>query len=213
MRKLILSLAGLLAVGGLKAQAVADNAIIPVAVTLNSILRMNVTSGGNIEFVVNTIDQYTNGIANTARYTTTFTVASSQDFDVDMYAENANFVGSDLATNTFPVGNLGYKVAVTGNGQVGADKNYTLVDGFAGGQEMTTVEPLTSTETAIVTAVPTASGGMGAAGNIEQNKFEIRWELATPELQAESGLDPLLNQNLPSDRFATNVFLVLKAHQ
>ncbi|MCB9002091.1 MAG: hypothetical protein H6537_09000 [Bacteroidales bacterium] len=42
-------------------QAVNDQAIIPVSVTLNSILRLTVVSGGNIDFVVNTIDQYTSG--------------------------------------------------------------------------------------------------------------------------------------------------------
>jgi hypothetical protein len=40
-------------------QAVNDQAVIPVSITLNSILRLTVVSGGNIDFVVNTIDQYT----------------------------------------------------------------------------------------------------------------------------------------------------------
>ena len=37
-------------------QAVADQGVIPVSVTLNQILRLNVTSGGNINFVINTRD-------------------------------------------------------------------------------------------------------------------------------------------------------------
>ena len=57
---------------------------------LNSILRLNVTSGGNIEFTINNIDQYTAGIANGTRYDTKFTVASSVDFNVLMYARMAH---------------------------------------------------------------------------------------------------------------------------
>ena len=62
MRKLFYSLALLFLSQVSFGQAVNDQAIIPVSVTLNSILRLTVVSGGNIEFVVNTIDQYTGGI-------------------------------------------------------------------------------------------------------------------------------------------------------
>ena len=82
MKKVSLFLLGMVMGLALLAQPVVDNAIIPVAVNLNSILRLNVTSGGNIEFTVSTIDQYNNGIATGPRYYTDFTVASSVDFDV-----------------------------------------------------------------------------------------------------------------------------------
>ena len=61
-----------------RAQAVSDMAIIPIGVTLNSIARLTVTSGGNIEFVVNTMDQYNNGVAYSASTTTTFSVVSQR---------------------------------------------------------------------------------------------------------------------------------------
>ena len=66
MRKLFLvAILALLSQVGF-AQAVQDNAVIPVSVTINSILRLNVTSGGNIQFVFNTMAQYNAGIAGTA---------------------------------------------------------------------------------------------------------------------------------------------------
>jgi hypothetical protein len=79
-------------------QAVNAQAIIPVSVTLNSILRLTGVSGGNIDFVVNTIEQYTNGINNgggDARYQTNFTVSASQDFNVTVRAEDLTFFGQD----------------------------------------------------------------------------------------------------------------------
>lgn len=208
MRKILFSLAGLLTFGGMMAQPVADNAVIPVSVTLHSILRLNVTSGGNIEFIVNTLDQYTNGIPNSTRYTTTFTVASSLDFDVEMYAEDGTFIGSDDATtaNTMALNNLGYAVESTGGGTVGATDNYQICGAVA---NPSTVRAITNGAFEIVSSVP-APGGAGGAGDINQNRFEVQWELGTGN--GTMTTTPLLTQNLASDRYSTNIFLVLKAH-
>ncbi len=111
MKKLtILITAVLFSITGVFSQPVSDSGVIPVGVTLNSILRLNITSGGNLEYVVNTIDQYTNGIAQNARYDTHFTVASSVDFDVTLTADAATFIGVDDAAHTIPLDNLGYLV-------------------------------------------------------------------------------------------------------
>lgn len=63
MRKI--SLAAVLLVCSFAAfgQAVKDRNVIPVAVSLNQVLRMTITNGGNIEFVFNTIEDYKNGIS------------------------------------------------------------------------------------------------------------------------------------------------------
>ena len=55
-----ISFIAILAVCGLTAfgQAVKDRNVIPVAVSLNQVLRMTITNGGNVEFVFNTIDDY-----------------------------------------------------------------------------------------------------------------------------------------------------------
>lgn len=192
MKKLILSIC----IVGLSfytyAQAVADNAIIPVSVNLNSILRLNVTSGGNIEFSFNTIDQYTNGIANSDRYDTHFTVASSIDFDVQLYAEDANFIGTDDASHTMALDFVAYTMTEEGTGA--APTNWVLPAGY---------QDLTNAAVDIVTGVANQ-----AAGDIAKNAFVINWECGTSNT---TGGD-LLGASLAADRYATNVFLVLMAH-
>ena len=124
--KKIFSLIALSSIGIISfGQAVVDNATIPVSITLNTILRLNVTAGGNIDFAVNTLNQYEYGIANTPNHTTEFTIASSIDYDVELYAEDATFIGSDItgtgasgvgANAGFPLDMVGYVVDYTGVG-------------------------------------------------------------------------------------------------
>jgi hypothetical protein len=201
MRKILLSLAGLLTFGGMMAQPVSDNAVIPVAVTLNSILRLNVTTGGNIEFNVNTLQQYTSGIANSVGTTTTFTVASSLDFDVVLFAETATLVGSDLTAGapTMALNNIGYRVATAGTGVAGT--NYDLC---GAGVSPSALQALTNTSFPIIESIPTFG-----AGDINKNKFEVRWQMGTPGAPMNAG--SLLSQNLSADRYATNVFIMLQA--
>lgn len=167
-------------------QGISDNEIIPVAVNLNSILRLNVTSGGNIEFTVNTIDQYENGIANSAQYTTSFTVASSTDFRVDLDPEDAALLpvgNTAVAAATMPLGLVEFNVVYQGGGVAG---NYTLGTGVLA-----------------AAATPIVDGNaVNIAGDINQNSFDIEWSLAT-------GATTLISQNLPAARYATNVALIL----
>ena len=94
MKKLSLSLiAVVLALTTAFSQPISDMGIIPVGVTLNSILRLNVTGGGNLEYSVSTMQQYLTGIPAGAPYYTTFTVASSVEWSLDLYSDNANFTG------------------------------------------------------------------------------------------------------------------------
>lgn len=190
------------------AQPVSDNAVIPVAVTLTSILRLNVVSGGNIEFAVNTLDQYNTGIANSARYDTKFTVASSVDFDVFIYAEDATLMGSDATgtnINTMPLNNIGFIVESTGGGDaIGTDAIYTpLGDDDADG---TSDDPNALTNAAATKCVANIGN---SAGDVIQNEFVINWELATPALITVTTQETLLEQSLDDDRYSTNVFLVL----
>lgn len=152
MKKLVIGVAMLLFAQMSFGQAVKDNAVIPVSITLNSILRLTVTSGGNIQFVVNTIDQYTLGIANSDQYTTRFTVSSSRDFDVTMGAEDADFIGLETGL-TMGLAFLQYTMGGTGGGEIGGIQE--LVD-------LTTPE----------TIVSQTAGG--------QLEYEIQWELGNP---------------------------------
>jgi len=196
MRKLFYSLALLFLSQVGFGQAVNDQAIIPVSVTLNSILRLTVVSGGNIDFVVNNITQYTTGINNLgadARYHTNFTVSSSQDFDVTVRAEDATLLGQDNPAHTMPLNNVGLNVTENGTGADPA--NWAL---------QATVIPLTNAAQNIVTGVLLASAG-GAA----KNNFTIQWRLGTAE--GTMSATSLLAQSLDPDRYITNVFLELVA--
>ena len=193
MRKLLFTLALAVLSQVSFGQAVNDQAIIPVSVTLNSILRLTVVSGGNIDFVVNTIDQYTSGINNgggDARYHTNFTVSSSQDFDVTLAAEDGNLMGQDSATHTMPLDNIGFDLTADG-GIVGT--NWDLP---------TAVLPLALAPQNIVTGM-----GGASAGDATQNNFTIRWRLGTREGTMNGS--SLLVQSLSPDRYITNVFLEL----
>ncbi len=193
MRKLFYAAALLLISQMGFGQAVNDQAIIPVSVTLNSILRLTVVSGGNIDFVVNTIEQYTNGINNgggDARYQTNFTVSASQDFNVTVRAEDLTFFGQDNAANTMTLDNVGLDLTGTVGG---AGVNWNLP---------AAVLPLTDVAQTIVTGIAGA-----AAGDATQNNFIVRWRLGTGEGTMNG--TTLLAQSLTPDRYITNVFLEL----
>ncbi|MEW5845601.1 MAG: hypothetical protein AB1777_04965 [Bacteroidota bacterium] len=194
MRKLFYAAALLLLSQAGFGQAVNDQAIIPVSVTLNSILRLTVVSGGNIDFVVNTIGQYTSGInsgGGDARYQTNFTVSASQDFDVTIRAEDATFIGQDNAANTMPLNNVGLNLTESGSGS--APANWALP---------AAVLALTNAAQNIVTGVAGA-----AAGGADKNNFTIQWRLGTAE--GAMNASSLLAQSLTPDRYITNVFLEL----
>lgn len=203
MKKLLLILMAIISVSLVKAQPVSDIAIIPVGVNLNSILRLQVISGGNIEFAVNTISQYSNGIPNTAGTTTTFTVSSTVNFAVNLYAEGANMIGTDLG-GSLPVTNIGYTMAETGTGADATNWNLNSV---------ATTNVLASAKGATSVIVDGISSI--AAGNAAQNTFQIKWELATPAvLGAVGGLgaaNTLLIQGKKADRYVINTFLDLDA--
>lgn len=194
MRKLLFTLALAVLSQVSFGQAVNDQAIIPVSVTLNSILRLTVVSGGNIDFVVNTIDQYTSGINSggaDARWQTNFTVSSSQDFDVTLQAEDATLFGQDDPGHTMLLKNIGFDLTESG---LGADPGNWALPGD--------VLPLTNGPQSIVTGVVGAS-----AGDATQNNFTIQWRLGTGEGTMNSS--SLLAQSLTPDRYITNVFLEL----
>ena len=188
MKKLSISIIAILfSLGTVFSQPVSDLGVIPVGITLNSILRLNVTSGGNIEYIVNTINQYTNGIGALPRYETHFTVSSSVDFDVALYADAANFVGVDDVTHTIPLDNLAYTVS-------GGDASSTLIAGLTALTNTTTTEIIQS--------------ATGNAGDVTKNAFVLAWELGT----LPSGSGTLLAQSIPSDRYVANVILELYLH-
>ncbi|TVQ18541.1 MAG: hypothetical protein EA361_01325 [Bacteroidetes bacterium] len=197
MKKLTFLFAGLFLMANVaSSQGIDDRAVIPVAVTLNSILRLNVVSGGNIEFNFNTLADYTNGIDNSEAYDTQFNVASSVDWEVVMYSEEEDLVGTDMAdgSSVMPLDNIGYRISHTGSG-VTADL-YVI-------PSLSSTAALSNNEVAII-----ENGGTNA-GDVGQNAFTIHWRCGTA---GDGDMNPqsILEQNLSADRYATNVFLTLK---
>lgn len=137
MRKLFVALAFLGICGASSAQ-VTDNAVIPISVTINSVLRLQVTSGGNIQFVFNTMSQFNTGIANTSRTTTAFNVSSSRPYTVSMGAEDATLIGVSTG-GTADLGLITYTMGATGAGAASLtdeplnNTGETIVDSDAAG--------------------------------------------------------------------------------
>lgn len=186
MRKVFLIFAMMLASFFAKAQAVNDMAIIPIGVTLNSIMRLTVNSGGNIEFVVNTMDQYTNGINTdfgSTLYTTSISVASSTKFGVTVMADNENLLGTVDPTHQMSVDHISYQATST-DGTVSLASSATELTNTAG------------------YVVGGAADDAQAAGNY--NDIKIQWCL-NPD-----GTTGKLTEHA-SDRYVVNAILQLTA--
>lgn len=193
-------------------QAVADNAVIPIGVTLNPVLRINVVQGGNIQFVVSSIDDYKNGIASanvgtalaTDQYDTEFEVAASVDFNVSMSLES-EFVGVDHA-GTMDGRLVGYQIH-----EIGSYNTTSYM----------TLEPAASTNyralSTVAWNVVTSSGLYGNAGDADDNSFVIHWALATSSVistaaagfQVDFVTSELIRQSLAPDYYVSNVWLEL----
>ena len=229
MKKILLSACfGMMITAGAFAQPVSDRAVVPVAVTLNQILRLHVIDGGNIEFVFNTIEQYKMGIVNSTFYDTRFVVASSTDWQLWFGAEDATLMGTDqdnqnlVAQNTMPLDNVGFTLEGIGT--------YGVVDIAGAGEENEMAAVASDYDLASATAngleqypgavnspliqPGTANGGPGNGGDIEDNDFIIHWECGTQQVGSANmpmNANSLLTQNLPPDRYVTNVLLDIES--
>ena len=206
MKKIIFLLTGVFLFINTAQSQIDDRAVIPVAITLNSILRLTVTSGGNIEFNFNTLEDYRFGILTSPRYRTEFNVASSVNWNVYMYSENGTLIGTDIIQeggntfNTMPLDNIGFHVLPAAGAT--PDVEYPLT--FSSSDPDNPV-PLTSNENAIIVGY---DGTNSNAGDIRTNSFAIQWECGTA--RGNMFDEPILDQNLAADRYVTNVFLILQ---
>jgi hypothetical protein len=191
------------------AQPVSDRAVIPVAITLNQILRLHVTDGGNIEFVFNTIDDYKNGISNSTFYTTNVVLAASANWRIDFGAEDATMTGTDDPTNTLLINNVGFLI----------DWNGTNTCCAAGSEVVTGAPHLNSTATAnglaLFPQILLTWGAVAAstnAGDILENNFEIEWQAGTAAAGGTTAMNAtnLLVQSPDPDRYVVNVLLDLQ---
>jgi hypothetical protein len=195
MKKILLSLGAMFFVLLTYAQPVSDNATIPVSVTLNSVLRLHVTSGGNIEFAFNTLEQMQSGIGVTTSNNTKFTVASSQTFSVNLVAES-DFTSTDSAGGSGgsipPLSMVGYTITSTTGETDGTSSDW-----------LDAMEVLSTSTTPIIID--------GEPGDGSTHGFQLAWECGTTNVaSAGSWTSTVLSNGYSPDRYSTNVFLTLR---
>ena len=182
------------------AQPVSDRAVIPVAVTLNQILRLNVFNGGNVEFVFNNIDDYKNGLTNGAgQYQTDISIASSTPWSLLMWAEDASFTGNDDPANAMSNGYVGYSILANGNFSF---NNEILAVGNVSVEANTLTNAASSVFSC--SAISTASN---CAGDATDNIFQIQWMAGTGDNNMIQ--TSFINAGIEPDRYTNNVFLDL----
>ena len=202
MKKITSLLLGFVLLGATSfAQPVADRAVVPVAVTLNQILRLNVVNGGNIEFVFNNVADYKSGLTNlVGQYQTDFNVASSTPWSLLIWAEDASFIGNDDPNNTMSLSYVGFSITANPVGhsfdvEIGANNNVSNL-----------VNALANAATTLI-GCSAINGASNCAGDVVDNSFSIIWQAGTgagdmiATAFIDAGLDP--------DRYTNNVFLDL----
>ena len=211
----------LLMAGSAFAQPVHDRAVIPVAVTLEQILRIKVIDGGNVEFVFNDINDYKNGMgtlaggAATAFYQSTLVIASSTNWQLDCGAEDATMIGTDDPANlAMALNNIGLVTTWTGGNTFGAGNQVIAGAGYAnaGTANADALIQYAGPGTALL-----FDNGTGNGGDVNDNSFTIDWQVginANSAGAANVGTmngTSILSQSLPADRYVTNVLFDLTA--
>lgn len=201
-------------------QAVRDRNVIPVSVNLNQVLRMNVTNGGNIEFVFNTIDEYEQGLsgdytttstgANSTvgaaeeMYQTMFNIASSTSWSLFAGAEQDAMYGTDVPANSIALDNVGLSVTPTGS------HDFTDIIGSDLLVDETTIIALPTFQTTNSLLGEGATATTSNAGDIADNAFTIFWRCGTAEGTMNG--TPLIDQSVTPDRYTVNVVFDLAAN-
>ncbi|MBN2757987.1 MAG: hypothetical protein JXR51_12490 [Bacteroidales bacterium] len=207
MKKIIIGFLSLLFIGQMAvAQPIQDNAVIPMSITLNSILRLNIVSGGNIEFAFNTITDYASGLGLAgSQYQTRITIASSSNWSLFFSTTLDAFYELDGAS-TIPLTYVAYNFETAGNGAnvIGTDVQYN--DNAGASQAFGVFNDLDQTPAAAILTTL----GTGNAGGTADNDFTIRWECGTTNVSGGGvGLEAIRNSGASSGRYSTNVLLSL----
>jgi len=200
MKKVLIGFISLIFAGQVAvAQPVSDQAIIPMAITINSILRLNIVSGGNIEFVFNSIDQISTGIPNSTAYDTRFTIASSTNWTLNFGTDLTDF--TEAGANTIPLDLVAVQVDddAAGNCFTGGTVRCASALYFGAWDDL--VNPNTS----LITT--TAAGNVG---NSTDNAFVIHWECATGNASTRF-LPNVGGISAGPGRYSANIFLSLVA--
>lgn len=205
MKKVLLGLISLILAGQVAvAQPISDNAVIPMAITVNSILRLNIVRGGNIEFVFNTMDDYSSGLLG-SRYSTDVTVASSGNWELELLASTTEFFDVDGGAGTgIALDYVCFSLTDNGTNAIGIG---LATEYFPNGGASAAVGSFSD----LVNTPPATNilgAGTGNSGSSAANAFTINWECGTA-----NGTNTTLisTAGVASGRYSTNILLTLIA--
>ena len=217
------------------AQAVRDRGVLPVAVNLNLVLRFQIIDGGNIEFVFNTINDYRIGMgaagaaiqsavglgvgttltADQQMYRTRFTVSASRRWVLNYGAEQATFMGTDLAANTLLLNNVGITMTGMGTHFSAATGVTSVPTNDLAVANLTLPCALTAFPTILITDAVAAVSPFENTGGALENDFCIFWQCGTGTV---GGVTPMNASTIlqqaaspAADRYVTNVLFELDA--
>ncbi len=188
MRKIILGLISILFIGQiLQAQPVSDMAVIPMGITIQSVMRLTITKGGNIEFVFENAKDIQDGIPSGGygpEFETKGKITASRNWDLNLTIDEANFMGEISGTTL----NLN---VVEFNSKITPLPPNTI--GFAN-------VPLAS---GAPIKVLEKDGGASAGDNIGSGlDFTIQWQC---------GHANKISGNVKAQRYSANIILTLTA--
>ncbi len=195
MKKVILGFLSIFFLGQLAiAQPISDHAVIPMAITVQSIMRLNVKSGGNIEFVFSKISDITNGIGNSAAYDTYFDISASQDWDLQIGTDAATFLNEAGASILLNRVELQVDDALTSTRFADAD----VISAFNAAPAALQNGPID-----LITWVAGGTNGTNV-GSAAENTFVVHWQCGV-------NLAARITGSVPG-RYTVNVYLSLVAH-
>jgi len=205
MKKVLIGFLSLIFAGQVAvAQPISDNAVIPMAITVNSILRLNVVRGGNIEFVFNTLDEYANGLSGT-RYSTDVTIASSGNWELEMLASTTEFFDMDGGVGTgIDLDYVCFNLTDNGTNAIGIGLATEYFPNGGATAAVTVYSDLTNT----APAQNILDAGTGNAGGASENAFTINWECGTVN---GGNATSISTAGVTSGRYSTNILLTLIA--
>lgn len=189
---------------------------IPFDLTLAEVLRVNITSGGNLEFVFNNMNQYNIGIVNSSFYDTNVQIASSSNWQLHLGAES-DLIGTDNPLNIIDRTYVGFTVTWLGlnsccggpmrvSSATGTYDNAPFPLGVANGLAL-------FTGAAGDILFTNGTGGTNG-GDIADNRFTIHWECGTGIAGGTTSMHLLPSPSLlgnVADRYVTTVFIELEA--
>ena len=188
MKKVLLGLISIIMAGQISfAQPVSDMAVIPMGITIQSVMRLSITKGGNMEFVFKSAADLSAGIPATfgPAYETKGKITTTQNWDLELTTDEGAFTGD--VTGSIPLTVVEFAVS-TGSATT------TVI---ANGPILTTANV-----TPIELLYWDNTGGTNRGSGID---FGIQWACGSQESATGTGIPA--NQN--TGRYAVNVVLSL----